>query len=501
VCGVFGLTWQRGDVAEACEVGLAELAHRGPDGGRYVVSDGTALGQTRLAVRDLDPRSSCPFVHGRTTLVYNGELWNDREIRATLEADGREFRTTGDTEVVAAALDAWGTDALPLLEGMFALAWTGADGLVRLARDRFGEVPLHVTPLTAAFDFGGSRQSAGWAWASEEKALAAIARALRCDPGVEWVPPGSFVTIDPASGVLETTRWYEPPVAPSPLERPAAAVLLRETLERACLERAVSDVPVCVLLSGGIDSTSITHHLAGVVPGLVAFTATLDPRGPDLKKARLAADALGVELVEVPVPVPTEQDLRSVVRAIEQPFKAQVEIGWACLVLAREMRERGFKVVFSGEGSDELWASYAFTYHAMREPDFDWHEYRRDLFVGQHRKNFARCNKVFMAHGVEARLPFLHTPLVELGLSLREAVVQDSPHAPADRTNRHGPNVPKAIMRAAYGGVLPDEIVRRGKLAFQDGMGLKRAIADSLPDPAGLYRQAYRLLLTKERVT
>jgi asparagine synthase (glutamine-hydrolysing) len=86
------------------------------------------------------------------------------------------------------------------------------------------------------------------------------------------------------------------------------------------------------------------------------------------------------------------------------------------------MQQDGFKVTFSGEGSDELWGSYGFAYHALKTQD--WHTYRRNLFVTQHRKNFMRCNKIFMAHSVECWLPFLHYPLVEFALSLPRDTVE-----------------------------------------------------------------------------
>src|SRR5690606_20503727 len=105
-----------------------------------------------------------------------------------------------------------------------------------------------------------------------------------------------------------------------------------------------------------------------------------------------------------------------VIQTIEQPFKAQIEIGWACLHLARQIAADGYRVTYSGEGSDELWASYGFAYHGIQQ--HGWYDYRRDLFLDQARKNFVRCNKIFMAASVECRLPFLSTPLVEYALSL-----------------------------------------------------------------------------------
>jgi asparagine synthase (glutamine-hydrolysing) len=163
-----------------------------------------------------------------------------------------------------------------------------------------------------------------------------------------------------------------------------------------------------------------------------------------------------------------------VIHQIELPFKAQIEIGWACLALAERIHDDGFKVTFTGEGSDELWASYGFAYHGLKTSD--WYTYRRDLIMDQARKNFARVNKVFMAHGVEGRLPFLDPDVVDLALSLPRVSVQN------------GSSQPKAVLTRAYADRLPTDVIHRPKVAFQDGMGLKTAIAKTINDPARYYR-------------
>jgi asparagine synthase (glutamine-hydrolysing) len=277
---------------------------------------------------------------------------------------------------------------------------------------------------------------------------------------------------------MHIQSYYECPVKHSPDVLEEAALHVRALVGEGVREREIADVPVCTLLSGGIDSAAVAHHLAASFPQLVAYIAVYDKQSRDLRCAREVAEMCGVELVEVPVEVPSADDLARVVGVIEMPHKAQIEIGWACLALARRMHADGFKVTFSGEGSDELWASYGFAYHALKTQN--WHTYRRDLFTGQHRKNFARCNKIFMAHSIECRLPYLNTNLVEYAISLDRNAVQD------------GKSKPKAVIQEAYAGLLPKSITARPKLAFQDGMGIKRQIAQVLPDPARFYRAEYR---------
>lgn len=461
MCGIFGSV---DGGTRRTRLAVAAMRHRGPDAAHVFDEHEVFLGHARLAIIDVGKRSEQPMTRGSTTVSFNGEIWNWQEVRAELEGHGLGFTTDGDAEVVARALDFWGEQALPRFQGMFAIAWTRGDGVLLAARDRFGEVPLHFHkgwPVMAA---------------SEVKALYAAGAALGL---VDWVPPGAVLEV--RGGVARLRRWYDVAAEPDRswnLETAAGAI--GDLVAAGARERAISDVPVCTLLSGGIDSAAVALELKKHFPDLVAYVAVMNSKSPDLRAARVAAEAVGVELREVAVAAPSDGDLAKVVRAIEMPHKAQVEIGWACLALARRMRDDGFKVTFSGEGSDELWASYGFAYHALKTQG--WHEYRRDLFVGQHRKNFARCNKVFMAHGVECRLPFLSTPLVELALALPRAAVQD------------GARRPKAVIQDAYAGRLPDLVVRRSKLAFQDGLGLKRAISDAREDPKALYVEALKRL-------
>lgn len=458
-----GVTAARRLIASQVEASVVALSHRGPDAQGLVERGLVVLGHDRLAIIDLDHRSDQPFVRGDVALSYNGELWNFRELRADLVGLGHAFQTTGDTEVVAAALQEWGDEALPRMEGMFALAWTSCGEVLHLARDRFGEVPLHWWT-------DGSRAFA----ASEMKGF----RAAGLSPSEgDMLPPGHLASVGP-DGCVRCVRWYEPSCAPRLQSRGLAAARLALLMDRGARERVMSDVPVCVLLSGGIDSSAVCATLLRYAPSLVAYTAVLDERSPDLRAAREVAEHLGVELREVRVPTPTAQDLSAVVEAIEMPHKAQVEIAHACLHLARRIREDGIKVVFSGEGSDELWASYGFSYYGVARDG--WHPYRKRLFLEQHRKNFARCNKAFLAYGVECRLPFLHTCLVEHALSLPEDAVRD------------GRSRPKAVLQDALAGVIPDALLSRRKLAFQDGMGLKDAAASAVSDPRRFYDAEFR---------
>lgn len=461
MCGIVGgfnvgekATWR----------GVKALLHRGPDAQAVKTWESTTLGHARLSIIDVTSASNQPFMFGNVLLSYNGEMWNYRSIREELHATGYRFRTTGDTEVMAAAIQAWGDDAFRRLQGMWAVAWTSDRGeTIRLCRDRFGEIPLHVAVDGARFWF-----------ASEKKGLAAMGA-----PSRSWkdVQPGTIVAFDGYEASEKS--WYDAPVSACHDDMDVASAKVRNLVRAGTLERTVADVPVCTLLSGGIDSSAVLLDVKEQMPDITAYAAVMNPKSPDLKAARRLAEELEIRLVEVKIPPPTADSLSGVVRAIEMPFKAQVEIGWACIHLADAMRRDGFKVTFSGEGSDELWASYGFAYHALKKKN--WHDYRKELILDQARKNFARCNKIFMAASVECRLPFLHVPLVEYALSLRRGAVQDGSRS-------------KAVMQEAYRGILPDWIVKRQKLAFQDGTGMKSAAARAVADPKGFYAAEYKKL-------
>lgn len=461
MCGIIAAT-SHVDLTPA----LDALTHRGPDAAAVVQEYGVALGHTRLAIQDPGARSDQPYRDGPVTLVYNGELFNAPQVRALVEAvdPRRTWSTSGDTEVVAAALAVLGPEAaLPELDGMFALAWTNArrPGILHIARDRHGEVPLHV------------HRGAPFLVASELKAFRALGR--RCGKAVVDVPPGEWWEL--YAGALTRHAYHQLTARPAPdLTRETAARQLRHALARAVDRRVISDVPVCALLSGGIDSAAIVAELVRHHPDLTTYTAVLDPKSPDLRCARETATALGVDLVEVPVTPPTADDLTRALTVIEQPYKAQVEIAWPCLALAAAMRADGYRVTYSGEGSDELWASYGFAYRGIKTSG--WYAYRRELITAQAVRNFPRVNKAFMAHSVEARLPFLDPDLVTLALSMPMDTVRDA-DTPARR---------KAVLRDAYTGALPTSVTHRAKVAFQDGLGLKPEITRALPNPTRYYR-------------
>jgi asparagine synthase (glutamine-hydrolysing) len=178
----------------------------------------------------------------------------------------------------------------------------------------------------------------------------------------------------------------------------------------------------------------------------------------------------------------TQASLTEAVRAIEMPHKAQIEIALACLPLAQAIQADGHKIVLSGEGSDELWSSYGLSYHTVQRKG--WFQSRWDTYLGQHRKNFARTNKVFMAHQIEPRLPFLSIPLARYALTINEQMVRWS--KPGTKGTHE-----KAILATAMQGLLPESFAWRRKAAFQTKAGLDQAAAAVVGNPQAFYRAEF----------
>lgn len=444
MCGLIG-----GSVGLAFD--LTSIKHRGPDSFGETVAGAWRLGHSRLAIQDITDASAQPVVRNDLALTYNGELWNPQALRDTL---GGQWVTTGDTEVVFRMIQTLGVEALAHLDGMFALAWVGADGVLRLARDAHGEIPLHY----------GKTTEGEFVYCSEIAPL--LAHSVQ-PSSVRWVEPGTVLSIAP-DGTMSTQRWFE-----LPQDDETASV--RDLLRQGVRNREISDVPVAFLLSGGLDSAAVAALSS--MKNRVAYTAVHHAKSRDRRLARQVAERLGLMLIEVHVPSPTADDLRRVVNIIEQPHKAQVEIAWACVHLAKRMQSDRIKVVLSGEGSDELLGSYGMAYHGIKQ--HGWRGYRERAFIGQHRKNFARTNKVFMRYGIEARLPFLHPPLVSHLLSRTpEEVTMNKRH-------------PKAILGSAVEDLVGREVAWRPKAAFQTEARLDKAAARTLDDPAKFYRTTF----------
>ncbi len=381
MCGLHGLFRFSADASAIDPSELdrtsAALARRGPDGeGRWISPDGrVALGHRRLAILDLSDAGSQPMAShdGRCQLLLNGEIYNFRELRAELERDGIRFRSASDTEVILALWRRERERMLPRLRGMFALAlWDGTTGELLLARDPFGIKPLYLSTEGGTLRFASQVKAleagGGISMALEPAAVAgfllwgSVPEPWTIRRGVMALPAGSYQIAregDPGTPVA-----YFPSADPTAVSRPDEPRAPSELLADAVRAHLVSDVPVAVFLSAGLDSGLIAalaarEAKASGAPPPQAFTVSFDRlAGTPLDEVPLAAEVartLGLPHTVARIDRENFLDLwETALAAMDQP---SID-GFNTFVVARAAREAGIKVALSGLGGDELFGSY-----------------------------------------------------------------------------------------------------------------------------------------------
>jgi asparagine synthase (glutamine-hydrolysing) len=400
------------------------LAHRGPDDEGIEVIGSVGLVARRLAIVDPTPAGHQPMgmPDGSWWLAYNGEVFNHLELRGELEGD---WRSGSDTETVLRALAAWGEDAVPRCNGLF--AWAALDaraGQLLLVRDRFGVKPLYLARHGGALWF-----------ASEVGALLAAGVPARADPavlahsvaygwavgartpleGVERVEAGTIASVDLDTLELRSRRWYDPAAAVDPergrelsgLTRSHLVDAVEAEVRASVHRRLMSDVPLGTMCSGGVDSGLITAFAREQDEGVVAFNVGV-PDQPNVDESRWAervAAHVGVELRSVDM---TAHEWRAglvpAVRHNEFPLIHESSVPMA--MIAARARDSGVKVLLSGEGADELFAGYAGLHRS------EWRAFQpRALRLRQHAaatlartRGVARRRASGLGHAIARRL-------------------------------------------------------------------------------------------------
>jgi asparagine synthase (glutamine-hydrolysing) len=383
MCGIVGAI-SGGPIDEAVLARMRDnLAHRGPDhSASWLSPDGKAgLGHRRLAVIDPLPEANQPFIShdGRFVLVYNGEIYNYRELRKELEAHGISFRTRSDCEVLLEAVRLWGERALPRLSGMFAFAmWDQVERSLFCARDRTGEKPFYWATLGNTFLFA-SEPKAFLPWPAFERRihypalLDFLAYGFVPDPKCIWdscakLRPGHWMTVrtsaDGTPRVLESHAWWDWEFKPEPGERSWTARVLG-TLTEAAREMAVADVPLGIFLSGGVDSSSVVAAAARGGQRIKTFTIGFNDPGCDERRwAQAVADRYGTEHhVRVVEPDDVDAALHRLMWHFDEPFSDHSFL--PTYYLAAETR-RHVTVALSGDGADEAFAGYRRYSRTMR---------------------------------------------------------------------------------------------------------------------------------------
>ncbi|MEU5996785.1 asparagine synthase (glutamine-hydrolyzing) [Streptomyces sp. NPDC047197] len=463
MCGIVAAVG-KADIS-LCREMLARIAHRGPDDIGETHRGDVWLGHQRLAI--VDPQGGRqPLVGpgGRSCLVANGEIYNHRRLREELGPE--RFTTGSDSEAALHVLLVDGPAGLTRLRGMFTLAHVDEAGSLLVARDALGVKPLYW-----------ARRDGCVLFASELRAFAPADRPLveSFPPGCCWSQQGGLVRFaDAVPPRVRPARRPHGRATPGQWDETLLKAV-RETIVSAVEDRMMSDVGIGVFLSGGLDSAIVTAVAAeharrhGHRRPLATF-AVGTPGSPDLLAARVVAEHLGTEHHEVVMsPEEAVAALPGTVRAIEHFDVHLVRSAVPNLLLA-EYASKHVRVVLTGEGADELFAGYP---DCHREPFLAPEALQARLVSiveGLQWENLQRCDRTTMAYGLEARVPFLDRDVIELALSIPPELKMTGPGIEE-----------KKLLRDAFAGWLPEEILRRGKLQFGHGSGAKDVLAAAGP--------------------
>lgn len=350
------------------------MSRRGPDDEGFWTSDDQlcTMAFRRLSILDLSPAGHQPMLggSGRFALVFNGEIYNFRELRSELEGRGISFKSTGDTEVVLHALAQWGTKALSRFNGIFALAfYDDQEKSLLLARDHAGIKPLYYLETAQGIAFGSQfDQMLAHPWSAGlpicRDALAIYMRIAYIPApygilaGTHMIEPGAWIKVD-AQGSIRRGRHFEIPIyAEASLRADAAVEAVDSALDRSVKRQLVSDVPVAAFLSGGIDSPLVVSKMRRLMDrDLRAFTiGTAGDALDESPDAAAYAEQLGVtHVVEHVRPEQILGMLSDVIQASAEPFG---DYSIFPTMLVSRLAAQDFKVVLSGDGGDELFWGY-----------------------------------------------------------------------------------------------------------------------------------------------
>lgn len=368
MCGISGFSW--GDQEKVGKMNQL-LKHRGPDGEGTFVTPDVSIGHTRLAILDLSERGKQPMTSadGSVAVSFNGEIYNFRELRQELEKKGHQFRSATDTEVILHAYDAWGIDCIKKLNGIFAIAlWDAREKKLFLIRDHVG-----VKPLYYFWDDGKL------IFASEIKAIFAhdVPRAVDRDalniyfrmlyvPGTRTmfrkifkVEPGTYLVY--ADGKLQTHRYWQPDLFKRIASRDEAIARIRTLMRDSVKRQLISERPVGVFLSGGIDSTAVlglaTDILGkGVKTFSVGFDVNPEKFNADYELAKKTAAHFGAEHHGLIVTgADAAKHLPDVIFHMDEPVANATQV--ATYLLSRFAR-KDIVVALGGDGGDELFGGY-----------------------------------------------------------------------------------------------------------------------------------------------
>lgn len=377
MCGLLGILGLSPDIA----LGLSDvnaardvMAPRGPDAAD-TLEDTDAngnrlfLSHRRLSIQDLSAAAEQPMVSasGSSAIIYNGEVYNTDELRYALTQKGIQCRTSSDTELILEGYEVWGTEVLQRLNGIFAfLIWDKRTNTAFVARDRIGVKPLYFTQKDGVFACASDLRALsrlGFCETIDGESLALylmlgyVPTPRAIYNNVHKLEPGAYLEWS-CGGTLKKNRYWSPPTDTDYETRAPISDLIDQVVE----EQLLSDVPIGLFLSGGIDSSVIASSIASLdaskTTDLTALSIAYPGRQEDNEApvARRTAQALGIEFFEMPLTHTEDFSYEAATRAVDEP------LGYTALVsqcaISQLASERGLKCVLTGDGGDEVFAGY-----------------------------------------------------------------------------------------------------------------------------------------------
>ena len=453
MCGIIGLFNIHNEQAmrtEALKM-AGKIRHRGPDWSGSYSDKNCILMHERLSIVDVE-HGAQPLYDTKTkrVLAVNGEIYNHKELEKKL-SNSHDFQTNSDCEVLLYLYDEFGADFLNEIDGIFAFSLYDPNTKdYFVARDHIGIIPLYI-----GWDENGVTYVA-----SEMKSIESYCEKL------QEFPPGNYYK----NG--EFTQWYQPNWVN---EIPTDAVSLpklKKALEDSVHKQLMCDVPYGVLISGGLDSSVIAAIAAKYSkkrvesgdaeeawwPRLHSFAIGLDG-SPDLKAAKIVADAIGTVHHECKYTIQEGLDaLRDVIYHLETYDVTTIRAATPMYLMARKIKSMGIKMVLSGEGADEVFGGYLYFHMAPNKEELHHETVRKLQKLSKY--DCLRANKSMAAWGIEARVPFLGKEFLEYAMNID----------PADKMCSDG-KAEKYVLRKAFEGIIPDEVLWRQKEQFSDGVG------------------------------
>ena len=446
MCGILAIIG-KGKDQELVKQLSKRMSHRGPDeSDLHVTENGHILSHERLSIIDLHSGKQPIKGTNSAWMVHNGEIYNHQELRNGILKD-HTFRTKSDSEVIVHLYEEFGYDFLPHLDGDFAFVVVDGDDYIA------GRDPMGVKPLYYGMDDRGRMY-----FSSEMKPIADQCKTF------STFPPGHYYT--PSTGFV---KYYSPEYEDyTKATKELDLSEIRESLTEATRKRLMSDVPIGVLLSGGLDS-SLTSAIASRLlkeqgKTLHSFSIGLDENAPDAAAARKVAEYLGTEHHEIHFTI--EQGIEildKLVWHLETYDVTSIRASTPMYFLSKAITDMGIKVVLSGEGADEIFGGYLYFRNAPSTEDFQKETIERvqKLFTA----DLLRADKSTMAHGLEARVPFLDKAFLDTAMLIKAEEKQPKTYDGKE----------KYILRKAFdtpdNPYLPAEVLWRQKEQFSDGVG------------------------------